>query len=98
MPLDRETIRQTVAELMPSAKQFLCRLISFPSTSGQEHELLCWAEEAFQRLGIEVRRVPLSEEIKQDEDYSSPVPDIRYDGRFNLRLCLPGSGGGKVRQ
>ena len=52
MPLDRETIRQTVAELMPAAKQFLCRLISFPSTSGKEHELLCWAEEAFQRLGI----------------------------------------------
>jgi acetylornithine deacetylase len=95
MPLDRETIRQTVAELMPAAKQFLCRLISFPSTSGKEHELLCWAEEAFQRLGIEVRRVPLSEAIKQDEDYSSPVPDLRYDGRFNLRLCLPGSGGGK---
>jgi len=95
MPLDRETIGKAVAELMPSATQFLCRLISFPSTSGKEHELFCWAEEAFRRLGIEVRRVALSEAIKQDEDYSSPVPDICYDGRFNLRLCLPGSGGGK---
>ncbi len=95
MSIDRETIRQTIAELMPSAKEFLCRLIAFPSTSGKEHELFCWAEEAFQRLGVEVQRVPLSDAIKQDEDYSSPVADIGYDGRFNLRLCLPGSGRGK---
>ncbi len=93
MPVNRELIRKTVAELMPAAREFLCRLISFPSISGQEHELLCWAEDAFGRLGIEVRRVPLSETLKQDEDYSSPVAGIRYDGRFNLRLCLPGSGG-----
>ena len=59
MSLDRETIRKTIAELMPSAKEFLCRLISFPSTSGKEHELFCWAEETFQRLGVEVRRVAL---------------------------------------
>ncbi len=95
MSTNRDTIRKAIAELMPSAKEFLCRLIGFPSTSGKEHELLCWAEEAFGRLGVEVRRVPLDEAIKQDEDYSSPVPDIRYDGRFNLRLCLPGSGGGR---
>jgi acetylornithine deacetylase len=95
MAINRDTIRKTVAELMPSAREFLGRLISFPSTSGQEHDLLCWAEDAFGRLGIEVRRVPLSDSIKQDEDYSSPVAGIRYDGRFNLRLCLPGNGGGK---
>jgi acetylornithine deacetylase len=95
MPLHRKFIRKIVAELMPSAKEFLCRLISFSSTSGKEHELFCWAEQAFQELGVEVRRVPLSEAIKQDQDYSSPIADIRYDGRFNLRLCLPGTGCGK---
>ncbi len=95
MPLRREIIRKTVAELMPSAKEFLCRLISFASTSGKEHELFCWAEQAFQQLGVEVRRVPLPEAIKQDDDYFSPIADIRYDGRFNLRLCLPGIGRGK---
>jgi len=95
MPVNRNTIRQTVAELMPSAKEFLCGLISFPSTSGKEHDLLCWAEGEFRKLGVKVERVPLSDALRQDEDYSSPVPDIRYDGRFNLRLCLPGGGGGK---
>lgn len=91
----RELIRRTMAALMPSAKEFLCRLISFPSTSGKEHELFCWAEQAFRQLGVEVQRTPLSEAIKQDEDYFSPIPDIRYEGRFNLRLRLPGRGGGK---
>jgi acetylornithine deacetylase len=95
MPIKRETIRQTIDALMPSAKEFLSKLISFASTSGNEHELMCWAEGAFKRIGVEVKRVPLSDAIKEDEDYSSPVPDIDYDGRFNLRLQLPGGGGGK---
>ncbi len=95
MPVDREAIRKTVTELLPSATGFLRRLIAFPSTSGKEHDLLCWAEAQFEQLGVEVERVALSEAIRADEDYSSPVPDIRYEGRFNLRLRLPGSGGGK---
>ena len=57
---------------------------------------MCWAEEAFGELGVDVARVPLSDEIKRDEDYSSPIPNLRYDGRFNLRLRLPGAGGGRT--
>lgn len=95
MPIDRETIRKTVCGLMPSAHEFLRRLIAFPSTSGKEHDLLCWAETEFRQLGLEVQRVPLADSLREDGDYSSPVADIRYEGRFNLRLRLPGSGGGK---
>ena len=96
MSIAPETIRKTVDQHMPSTAGFLSELISFPSTSGKEHHLMCWAEEAFRELGVEVTRVPLSDTIKQDEDYSSPIPDLRYDGRFNLRLRLPGSGGGRT--
>jgi acetylornithine deacetylase len=96
MSIARETIRTTVDHLVPSAVQLLAKLISFPSTSGKEHELMCWAEEAFRKLGVEVARVPLSDAIKDDDDYSSPLPDLRYDGRFNLRLRLPGSGDGRT--
>jgi len=95
MSLDREAIRHTIDRLMPSAREFLERLIAFPSTSGNEHELMCWAEGAFEELGVEVTRAPLSDAIRQDEDYSSPIPDLRYDGRFNLRLRIAGSGAGK---
>jgi len=92
---DHNAIEKTIDELIPSAGDFLCRLIAFPSTSGNEHELMCWAEGEFRKLGVEVTRVPLSDSIRQDEDYSSPVADISYEGRFNLRLRLPGGGGGK---
>lgn len=88
-------IRDIVDRLMPEVEDFLCHLITFPSTSGNEHELMCWAEQAFRKLGVEVERVPLSDTLKEDEDYSSPLPEIRYDGRFNLRLRLPGRGDGR---
>jgi len=52
--IHRETIRRAIEQLMPSAAEFLSKLISFPSTSGKEHELMCWAEEAFKELGVEV--------------------------------------------
>ena len=95
MSLNASTVRRTVEQLLPRAAEFLCRMIEFPSLSGREHELMCWAEEAFVQLGVEVERVPMFDSIKTDEDYSSPVPDIAYDGRFNLRLRLPGTGGGR---
>jgi len=96
MSIARETIRSTIEPLVPAAVEFLSKLISFPSTSGKEHELMGWAEEAFRELGVEVTRLPLSDQITEDEDYSSPIPDLRYDGRFNLRLRLPGSAAGRT--
>ncbi|MFH1267921.1 MAG: M20/M25/M40 family metallo-hydrolase [Planctomycetota bacterium] len=96
MSVERKTISDAIDRLMPSAREFLERLIAFPSTSGNEHELMCWAEGAFEELGVEVTRAPLSDAIRDDEDYSSPIPDLRYDGRFNLRLRLAGTGAGKT--
>ncbi|MHC4871690.1 MAG: M20 family metallopeptidase [Planctomycetota bacterium] len=95
MTISKDQIKTAVDELLPSAKDFLCGLIEFPSTPGQEHDLMCWAEGEFKKLGAEVERVPMSDSIIDDEDYSSPIPDIKYDGRFNLRVSIKGSGGGK---
>jgi len=95
MTLSQNAIRATIDSLLSTAGEFLCRLIAFPSISGSEHELMCWAEGEFQRLGVEVQRTPLNNAIKQDPDYSSPVAGIDYEGRFNLRLRRPGSGGGR---
>lgn len=95
MRLDRDTIRATVRELGPSGKEVLEALIAHPSLSGKETSVMAWAERVFQDLGLEVRRVPLSDAIKQDPDYSSPIPELSYAGRFNLRLCLAGRGDGR---
>ena len=91
----REQIKAAVKELLPEAQQFLCDIMRFPSTPGQEHEEMLFLEKAFSKLPFEVSRVNLSDAIKQDPDYSDPVPGIRYDGRFNLRVRIPGTGNGR---
>lgn len=89
-------LNDTITRLLPQSQQFLCDLIRFPSTPGQEHDVMLFAEEQFKRIpGVTVERVPLSDAIKSDADYSDPVPDIRYDGRFNLRIARKGTGGGR---
>lgn len=90
-----EKIRQTVDQLLPDAQRFLADLISLPSTPGQEHEVMLLCERQFSQLGVTVERVPLSDRLKDDPDYSDPVPGITYDGRFNLRIVRQGTGGGR---
>lgn len=88
--------KEIIASLLPQSQQFLCDLIRHPSTPGQEHEVMLFAEREFQRIpGLMVDRIAMSDAIKQDRDYSDPVLDIKYDGRFNLRVVRPGVGGGR---
>ena len=89
-------IRKTIADLLPETQQLLVDLIRFPSTPGNEHEAMCFLHERFGSLQVDLEKVQLSDELKNDPDYSDPVPDIRYDGRFNLRIARKGTGGGKT--
>ena len=86
-------IRSSVEALLPETEHFLCELLRFPSTSGKEHDAMVFLEQAF--AGGEVQRVPLSNDLLDDPDYSDPIPGIEYDGRFNLRVARPGTGGGR---
>ncbi len=80
---------------MQATEKFLCDLIRYESTPGNEHEAMLFCEREFSRLGVTVERVAMSDAIKNDPDYSTPVPDIKYDGRFNLRVIRKGEGGGR---
>ena len=93
--IDKDRIRRTVGSLLPEAQALLCDLIRLPSTSGQEHEEMVLLGEVFGPLGVDVERVEMSDDILSDPDYSTPIPDLHYDGRFNLRVLRKGSGGGK---
>ena len=89
-------IRDAVVRFLPDTEQLLCDLIAFPSTSGEEHAAMVFLAERFGDLDAAVERVPLSDDLRLDPDYSDPVPDIAYDGRFNLRVRRPGAGGGRT--
>jgi len=88
-------VRETIRRLLPETEALLCDLIRVPSLSGQEDDVMAMLHERFAGLGAEVERVMLSDEIRSDPDYSTPIPDLHYDGRFNLRVVRRGTGGGK---
>ena len=50
----------------------------------------------FAGLDVGVEKVPLSDDLLKDPDYSDPVPGIHYDGRYNLRLHRPGRNRGRT--
>ncbi len=89
-----DKIRSTVESLLPEAEQFLCDLIRFPSTSGREREVMEYAAGRFDGIA-EVERISLSNTLRQDEDYADPIPGLEYEGRYQLRIRLPGSGEGR---
>lgn len=94
--VDSAGLRAAVAGLLPEAQAFLCDLLRFPSTPGHEHDAMVWLESRFRRAGIAVERAPMDNSLRLDPDYSTPVPDLDYSGRFNLRARHPGRGGGKT--
>jgi len=90
------TIQSDVLKLLPEAEKFLCDLISYPSTPGQEQEVMEYIYEQFQNSQTRVEKIHLTNDLKNDPDYSDPIPSIEYDGRFNLRISRGGGGGGKT--
>jgi len=86
-------IRATVEALRGVTRQFLSDLIRFPSLPGREMEAVEYAARRFAEIG-QVERIPLSNALREDEDYADPVRGIEYAGRSNLRLRVAGSGGG----
>ena len=86
-------LRNAVDSLRGETERFLCDLIRFPSLPGQEMDALDYAAQRFAEIG-EVERIPLSNSLRQDPDYADPIPGLDYEGRFNLRIRVPGRDSG----
>jgi len=93
--MSRSRLRQAITNHLPAAQSLLCDLLHFESTPGNEREAMQYLANAFAAVAPEVERVPLPANLGTDPDYSDPVPDLTYDGHFNVRVRLPGSGGGR---
>lgn len=90
-----DLISRTVQALLPETQDFLCHLLAFPSTSGKELAAMRYAHRAFRPVSSQARRVKMSDSLLSDPDYSTPIPDLRYNGRFNVRAVRKGKGGGR---
>lgn len=77
------------------ARDLLCRLIAFPSTTGTEGGVQEYLYDFLSRAGFPVRLSPIDESIVDDPDYT-PVPGHEsYRGRPNVLVDLAGAGGGR---
>lgn len=90
-----DTIRAAVEERAAEAREFLTDLIHFESTSGNETEVIRLCLGKFAQAGCECRLAPISDDIKDDPEYSHPVDPVFYEGRANLLAYRRGSGIGK---
>ncbi len=94
-PIPLSDLRAAVDAVRGQTERFLCDLIRVPSVPGSEAAAIDCAAKAFEPVA-EVERIPLSDALLADEDYASPVGGLKYEGRSNLRLRVPGTNGGRV--
>ena len=73
----------------------LSKLISFRSTVGSEREIQEYLARQAGGLGFEARLVPIHPNIEADEDYTTVPGHKGYEGRANLVITVPGTGGGR---
>ncbi len=85
-------LHDIIGNLLPYTQQLLTDLIRYPSTPGNEEETMACLQAACSTSTADVQRVMLTDAIKDDPEYSDPIPDLSYDGRFNLRIVRAGAG------
>ena len=77
------------------ARDLLCRLIAFPSTTGTEGGVQEYLYDFLSSAGFPVRLSPIDESIVYDPDYTSVPGHESYRGRPNVLVDLTGAGGGR---
>lgn len=90
-----DSLREAIEAKAEEAREFLTDLIHFQSVSGNESEAIRLCLGKFAQAGCECRLAPLSDEIKNDPEYSHPSVPVTYEGRANMVAFRRGSGGGK---
>ena len=91
-----DQIKAIIEKHSRETEQVLMGLLRFPSTPGSESGAMEFLSEILGPVFTSVEKVELSNSIKDDEDYSSPIPDIDYDGRYNLCVGLRGDKGKRI--
>lgn len=88
-------ISAAVQEKAAEAREFLIDLIQIKSISGSETEAVRFCLGKFAQAGCECKLIPLSNDIKNDPEYSHPAEPVSYEGRSNLVAYKHGVGDGR---
>lgn len=90
-----DSIREAIEAKADEAREFLTDLIHFESVSGEEAEVIHLCLGKFAQAGCDCRLAPMSDDIKNDPEYSHPTEPVSYEGRANLVAFRRGSGSGR---
>lgn len=74
-------------------QNLLCDLIRIPSTVGNEGPAMELLHDRVRGLVDVAEFVPVTEDIRNDPDFSYPVRGLQYGDRPNLRVVKTGGGG-----
>ena len=88
-------IASLIAGWSDETADLLANLIAFQSTAGNEQPVQEYLAEYTGKLGFEPALIPIHPSIESDEDYTLVPGHKGYQGRTNLVLKIPGTGGGK---
>ena len=84
MPPSTSDIKTAIEKHLPDAQKFLSDIIAIPSLGGDEAAVMDYAFNAFAHIA-NVEKIPLTNALRDDPLYSDPIPDITYNGRYNIR-------------
>ncbi|BCR03550.1 acetylornithine deacetylase [Desulfuromonas versatilis] len=93
MTTAEQRILATVDALADEIIDFSARLVSEPSTLGNEASALRVMEDELVRLGLPPERVPIDPAVLAEHPGFAPVP-WSYQGRYNLVAARPADGQG----
>ncbi|MEW5814032.1 MAG: M20/M25/M40 family metallo-hydrolase [Spirochaetota bacterium] len=74
---------------------FLLRMISIPSLSGEEESMVELCRQVFQEVSDKTVTIPIPQCIKKDPYYCSVKKNLDYRNRHNLGIILSGNKKGK---
>jgi len=90
-----DNLKEYFAGKYEEAAAVLMDLIRIPSTAGNEKPVAEYLHEHMKTFCDEIGYVEVTEDIKDDPDYTTPVKGLKYGDRPNVRAVQKGTGSGK---
>ncbi len=93
--IDQERLRKVLRDLVPQAKNLLVKMITYPSTPGNEADIQTFLVQKWREAGFNAQRYPVHENIKSDPEYAHSDKDQEYNDRDNIEVCIDGKKAGR---
>ncbi len=94
-PIPREELARTIQADGDLARGWLMEMIRYPSTQGQEADLVEYVQGVMEELGLPAALREIPEALRDDPLYMHNEMECSYAGRGNLVSVQPGSGAGR---